>query len=404
MTGTKELTIESLRTQRARRAGLPRLGDPRNSAKGISFYAGFPDPSSLPAADIIEATRVALERDGEWALQYGAGAGYSGLIDELVKKLARDQRIEAGPENILITNGAAQGVTLIFDMLIEPGDIALSEVPTWSGAVHGLRAAGADVREIPVDSEGTDVDALEAELHRIRAEGKRAKLLYVIPNFQNPTGVTTTLARRQRLMELVREHDVPVIEDDAYFDLRYAGERLPTLYSLDRDGLVMYLGTFSKIMAAGVRLGWVVAHPKVILQLTGLKFEGGTSPFAGHVAAEFCASGTLVEHIEELRALYLVRRDTMLRALEREMPSGVTWTTPEGGFFVWVDLPPGCSVKALQPLARERGVEFLPGTACYFHGQGDDKIRLSYSFANEAQIEEGIAILAELVRGQLGPR
>jgi 2-aminoadipate transaminase len=402
MTGTKQLAIESLASQRARRAGLPRLADPRNSAKGISFYAGFPDPSSLPAADVIESTRVALERDGEWALQYGAGQGYSGLIDELVKKLARDQKIEAGPENILITNGAAQAVTLIVDMLVEPGDVVLSEIPTWSGAVHGFRAAGAEIREIPVDDDGTDVDALETTLEQLRAEGRRAKLLYVIPNFQNPTGVTTTLARRERLMELVREHEVPVIEDDAYFDLRYAGERLPTLYSLDRDGLVMYLGTFSKILAAGVRLGWAVAHPNVILQLTGLKFEGGTSPFAGYVAAEFCASGTLVEHIDELRKLYLVRRDTMLSTLEREMPAGVRWTTPEGGFFVWVDLPEGCSVKALQPLAREKGVEFLPGAACYFHGQGDDKIRLSYSFANEEQIEQGITVLAGLVREQLG--
>jgi 2-aminoadipate transaminase len=402
MTGTTELTIETLASQRARRAGLPRLGDPRNSAKYISFYAGFPDPGSLPAADIIEATRVALETDGEWALQYGSGQGYSGLIDELVKKLARDQKIQATSENILITNGASQAVTLIVDMLVDPGDVVLSEVPTWSGAVHGFRAAGAEVREIPVDADGTDVEVLAAELSDLRARGKRAKLLYVIPNFQNPTGVTTTLLRRERIMALAREHEVPIIEDDAYFDLRYAGERRPTLYSMDRDGLVMYLGTFSKIMAAGVRLGWCVAHPKVILQLSGLKFEGGTSPFAGHVAAEFCSSGTLVEHIDELRKLYLVRRDTMLEALERTMPDGVTWTTPEGGFFVWVDLPAGCSVKTLQPAAREQGVEFLPGTACYFHGQGDDKIRLSYSFATEEQITQGIEVLANLVRGQLG--
>ncbi|RIK39798.1 MAG: PLP-dependent aminotransferase family protein, partial [Chloroflexi bacterium] len=385
----------------AKRAGLPRLGDPRNSAKYISFFAGFPDPSSLPKADVIEATRVALERDGEWALQYGAGQGYSGLINELIKKLARDQKIEATPENILITNGAAQAVTLILDMLIEPGDVALSEAPTWSGVVHGLRAAGAEVRSIPVGPEGTDVDALEAELNRLKAEGKRAKLFYMIPNFQNPTGVTTTLERRKRIIELIQEHQVPLIEDDAYFDLRFAGERLPTLYSMDTEGLVMYLGTFSKILAAGVRLGWAVAHPRVIQQLTGLKFEGGTSPFAGHVAAEFCASGTLVEHIEELRKLYLLRRDAMLAALEAGMPEGASWTTPDGGFFIWLSLPTGSSVKELLPKARERGIEFLSGSACYFHGEGDDKIRLSYSFADEAHIKQGIAILCDLVKEQL---
>jgi DNA-binding transcriptional MocR family regulator len=162
------------------------------------------------------------------------------------------------------------------------------------------------------------------------------------------------------------------------------------------------MGTFSKIMAAGMRLGWVIADAEIIARLAGMKHEGGTSPFAGHVAAEFCGSGTLVEHVKELRALYLRRRDAMLTALEANMPAGTTWTTPEGGFFVWVDFPAGISATQLNEAARARNVEILPGTAFYFHGGGDNQVRLSYSFASEEQIPEGIAVLGELAQGQLG--
>jgi 2-aminoadipate transaminase len=401
MASSTTRALDGLISERSRRAGEARMNDPRDSAAFISFYAGFPDPSSLPSHDIAEATRVALERDGAWALQYGATQGYSGLIDELIKKLARDQGVIAQPENVLITNGASQALALIVDLFVNPGDVILSEAPTWMGAVNNFRAAGAEVHEIPVDDEGTDVEVLHRTLLDIRASGRRAKLLYVIPNFQNPTGVTTTLERRRRIIDLAREHGVPIVEDDAYVDLRYAGDPLPTLYSLDTDGLVIYMGTFSKIMAAGMRLGWAIAGAPVISRLAALKYEGGTSPFAGQVAAEFCASGTLVEHTRELRGLYLRRRDAMLAALEREMPEGTTWTTPAGGFFIWVNLPPGASASAMLPAARAERIEYLGGQGFYFHGAGDDKIRLSFSFADEAQIAEGIAILGRLVREQV---
>ncbi|HUZ02979.1 MAG TPA: PLP-dependent aminotransferase family protein [Thermomicrobiaceae bacterium] len=402
MAETANRSVDDLLSQRAQRSGSGRLGDPRGSAAFISFVAGFPDPASLPKSDVAESTRIALERDGEWVLQYGAARGYARLVDELLKKLKRDQGIAAGPENLLITYGASQALHLACEALVDPGDVILSEEPTWSGAVRTFSNAGAEVVTIPLTPEGTDVDALEQELARLRAEGRPAKLFYTIPNFQNPTGSTTTLARRQRIVRLAREYHLPIVEDDAYFDLRYRGERLPTIYSLDDAGLVMYLGTFSKIMAAGMRLGWVVAAPEIIGVLAGLKAEGGTSPFAGAVAAEFCASGTLVEHVAELTTLYHARRDTMLATLEDSMPAGTRWTDPDGGFFIWVTLPDGVRASVLAAQARERGVEFLPGTACHFSG-GDGTLRLSYSFTDEDQIRRGIAILAELVRGQLTP-
>ena len=367
----------------------------------ISFYAGFPDPGSLPVSEVIDSTRVAIETEGEWALQYGASAGDERIIEELLKKLARDQKIEAAPENILVTNGASQALALIVDMLVEPGDPVVSEAPTWMGAVVNFDQAGADVHSIGVDESGTRTDELRAVLEDLRSDGKRAKLLYVIPNFQNPMGVTMALQRRHELLEIAEEFDLPVIEDDAYFDLRYSGESIPSLYTLDQSGRVMYMGTFSKIMAAGMRLGWVVAHEDVISRLIALKADGGTSPFGSFVATEFAASGTLIEHVQELRALYHLRRDAMLAALERHMPEGTTWTTPEGGFFIWVKFPEAVEMARLAPSCRERGVEISPGPIFYFDDRGTNEMRLSYSFADEAQIEEGISILAEEVKDQL---
>jgi 2-aminoadipate transaminase len=401
MSETLSHAVEDLFSAKVQRVGPPRLGDPKGSANYISFLAGFPDPASLPKGDVIEATRVALERDGEWALQYGAPLGYQRLRDELLIKLRRDQGIVASDENLLITNGASQGLDLLTQALCDPGDIVLSEEPTWSGAVQNFRAAGAEVVTIPLDAEGTDVEELARELARIVASGRQPKFFYTIPNFQNPTGVTTSLARRQRIVELAHQYGFVVIEDDAYSDLRYRGERVPTIYSLDDQGLVVYLSTFSKIMAAGVRLGWVVAAPNLISTLAALKAEGGTSPFAGAVAAEFCASGTLVEHVAELKALYASRHDAMVSALRASMPEGVRWTDPDGGFFVWMELPQAVSAMKLAVKAREKGVEFLPGTACHFHGGGDQTLRLSYSFADEAQIERGIALLADIIRGEI---
>ncbi len=377
------------------------MGNPRESAKMISFYAGFPDPGSLPSSDIIEATRVAIDTEGDLALQYGASAGDEYLIDELLAKLSRDQKIEADRENVLITNGASQALSLIVDMLVEPGDVVISEAPTWMGAVVNFRQAGAEILDIPVDEQGADTHRLRQVLEDLQSQDRKPKLLYVIPNFQNPMGISMTRSRREDLLSLAGEHDIPIIEDDAYFDLRYAGEIQPTLYSLDDASRVMYLGTFSKIMAAGMRLGWVVAHADVISRLLALKDDGGTSPFASFAATQFMSSGTLVEHVQELRGLYHERRNAMLAALEREMPSGTTWTTPEGGFFIWVRFPAGVNMTQLVPACRERGVEISPGPIFYFDDRGSHEMRLSYSFANVEQINEGISILGQAAKEML---
>jgi 2-aminoadipate transaminase len=364
----------------------------------INFTGGFPDPESLPAARIAAATARAMEKNGKWALQYGAAVGYAGLIDQLRTKLSRDNGVTAERENILITAGASQAIDLVCSAMLNPGDVVLSEEPTWMGAVRIFKAHNATCVGVPVDNEGMRLDILEARLAEFKAQGIQPKLIYVIPTFQNPTGVTTPLHRRLRLLELAKEYNVAIMEDDAYFDLRFSGERIPMLITLDDAGLVIYTGTFSKIMSAGMRLGWVVGPALLIEKAAKLKADGGTSPFTSNVAAEYAASGELAEHIVDLVEIYRRRRDTMAEALKTEMPEGVEWTEPNGGFFMWLTLPEGCDSVAMLPEARAHGVEFLPGTGCFFDGSGRSNIRLSFSFSDEEAIRRGVKILAGIIR------
>jgi 2-aminoadipate transaminase len=364
----------------------------------INFTGGFPDPESLPAARIAAATARAMEKNGKWALQYGAAVGYAGLIDQLRTKLSRDNGVTAERENVLITAGASQAIDLVCSAMLNPGDVVLSEEPTWMGAVRIFKAHKATCVGVPVDNEGMRLDILETRLAEFKAQGIQPKLIYVIPTFQNPTGVTTPLHRRVRLLELAKEYNVAIMEDDAYFDLRFSGERIPMLITLDDAGLVIYTGTFSKIMAAGMRLGWIVGPAQLIEKAAKLKADGGTSPFASNVAAEYAASGELAEHIVDLVDIYRSRRDTMADALKAEMPEGVEWAEPNGGFFMWLTLPEGCDSVAMLPEARAHGVEFLPGTGCYFDGSGRSNIRLSFSFSDEDAIRRGVKILAGIIR------
>ena len=392
--------LEALLSKRAADLPGPRFGDPRKSAELISFFSGFPDPGSLPAAEVAAATVRALEKDGQWALQYGNWAGYQGLVDVLLAKLKRDQGIVAGRENVLITAGGSQAMGLVLDALVDWGDTVITEAPTWMGAVRAFANVGARPVAVPVDDQGTDTAALERELARLRDEGVQPKLIYVISNFQNPSGISTTRARRERIVELAHEHGTLILEDDAYSDLRYGGERIPPIYALDDGGATMYLGTFSKIMGAGMRLGWLIADPEIIRRLTVLKVDGCTNVFGSHVAAEWVPEH-LEAHVAELKAIYHRRRDLMLDALERHMPPGTTWTRPDGGFFIWVTFPEGIDTTRMLPQARERGVEFAPGPIFYVDGQGTDQLRLSYSFVRDEQVEPGIRIIGEIARGEL---
>jgi 2-aminoadipate transaminase len=392
--------LSALYSRRARDLPSPRIGDPRKSAQLISFIYGFPDLATLPKESVAEATTRALEEDGEWALQYGKTTGAPILVDTLLAKLKRDQGIVAEMDNVLITSGGSQACQLVLDLLVDWGDTVIVEAPTWMGFLYALKNVGGNAVAVPLDEQGTDTGALERELKRLKAEGITPKFIYVISNFQNPSGITTTLERRKRLVALAQEYGTLILEDDAYHDLRFAGERIPPIYTLDDSGSTMYLGTLSKIMGAGMRIGWLVAPEEIVRRMSVLKVDGGTNIFGSHVAAAWIPDN-LDDHIVKLKALYHHRRDLMLAALERHMPEGTTWTTPDGGFFIWLTLPEGIDATKMLPQTRERGVEYLPGATCYVDGSGQNQIRLSYSFARDEQIEQGIQILGEVAKGEL---
>lgn len=364
--------------------------------QGISFAYGLPDPGSLPFDGIVGATDRALHTDsGMWALQYGSAKGQAGLLSILVEKLARDQRLTVSPDNLIITNGSFQAIELLAQAFLDPGDTALVEAPTWSGAVMIFQRTGGQLVTVATDDEGINLDSLEQTLADLAHQGRQPKFLYTMPTFHNPKGVTLPLAKRRRLIALAQEHQLPVIEDDAYFDLRFRGDHLPTLYSLDDTGLVIYLGTFSKILAAGLRLGWAVATPALTHKLVLLKNDTGSSPFGQHIAETFARSGELRAHIDHLVAVYRDKCDLMIGALEEYMPEGTRWSRPDGGFFVWLTLPAGIDSRALLEHGRSLGVDFLPGTACYGDGRGTNEVRLAFSFTRAEDIRPGIARLGQ---------
>jgi len=288
----------------------------------------------------------------------------------------------------------------VLDFLVDPGDTVIVESPTWMGFLYMVNNLKANAVGVPVDDEGTDVVELERTLARLKSEGVTPKLIYVIPNFQNPMGVSTTLERRQRIVELAQEYGTIVLEDDAYHDLRYAGDPIPPIQTLDTSGSVWYTGTFSKIVGPGMRLGWLVAPAEVITQMSVLKTDGSSNVFGSHVIAEWLPEH-LDNHIAQLKTLYARRRDMMLESLQRHMPEGVAWTVPDGGFFLWVTLPEGVDATALRAQTRELGVDFLPGATCAAPGVADNQLRLCYSFVVDDQIDGGIEIIANVVKGEI---
>jgi 2-aminoadipate transaminase len=369
----------------------------------ISLAYGMPDPALFPAAGLAEAAQEAL-RDAATcavALQYGNVGGNPLLLAELGRKLAAEEgrAVEAG--SLVMTNGSSQAIALVVQALANPGDVCLCEAPTFLGTIHHIRFHG--IRTVPVtlDDEGLDVEALEREIHRLEAAGTPPRFVYTIPTFNNPAGVTMSLGRRRALLEVAARHGVPVIEDDAYRDLRFEGEPVPTLHALDQEGLVIRLGTFSKIVAPGVRLGFVLADPAVNERVLAFKAEGSTNGFASMVVGTFMKRGGLAAHIQTLRATYRLRRDAMYDALECEMPEGVRWTRTEGGFFLWLTVPSRADMAKVAARAAEERVIALPGTECFPDERGTHNLRLAFSLQPPDRIAEGVRRLGRAIRAGL---
>jgi 2-aminoadipate transaminase len=376
----------------------------------ISFAGGLPASEVFPAARFQEACQRVLQTQAHLALQYGATEGYEPLREMIARHISR-YGIQARLENVLITSGSQQALDLIGKLLINPGDKVLVEAPTYLGALQAFNVYGAEYIPVPSDADGLCTEMLEAPLRL------GPKFMYVLPNFQNPGGTTLAEGRRHELVLLADKFGIPIIEDDPYGQLRYEGDHLTPLVVLDRENLrrdrgysignVIYLSTFSKTLAPGLRLGWIVAPPEVISKLTQLK-QGAdlhTSTFGQMVAYEVARDGFLDEHVKLIRRVYRERRDAMLEALQAEFPSEVTWTRPQGGLFLWVTLPEGLDAQQLFAAAIQEHVAFVPGESFYAPNgtteEGRRHLRLNFSASDPEKIHEGIRRLGVAIRWQL---
>jgi 2-aminoadipate transaminase len=379
--------------------------------KIISFAGGLPAPDVFPVERFREACSKVLEKNAKIALQYGATEGYEPLREMIARHTSR-YGVKAKPEHVLITAGSQQALDLIGKLLINPGDRVLVEAPTYLGALQAFNVYGAEYLCVPSDEDGLRTDLLEEPLR------SGPKFMYVLPNFQNPGGTTLAEGRRHELVLLAERFGIPIIEDDPYGQLRYEGEHLTPLVTLDRENLrrrdrgysignVIYLSTFSKTLSPGLRLGWIVAPPEVIVKLVQLK-QGAdlhTSTFVQMVAHEVAKDDFLNEHIKVIRRVYGERRDVMLQALEEYFPPEVSWTRPLGGLFLWVTLPMGMDSHRLFESALKENVAFVPGDSFYsgngFASEGLRHFRLNFSNAEPEKIREGIRRLSVAIKNQL---
>jgi 2-aminoadipate transaminase len=399
----------AVRTKNIKSSAIRELLKITQKPEVISFAGGLPAPDVFPVSRFQEACRKVLELNGHQALQYGATEGYEPLREMIARHIAR-YGIKAKAENVLITSGSQQALDLIGKLLINPGDRILVEAPTYLGALQAFNVYGADYVAVQSDNDGLRTDLLEQPLRT------GPKFMYVLPNFQNPGGTTLSEGRRHQLVLLADKYGIPIIEDDPYGQLRYEGEHLPPLVVLDRENLgrddgysignVIYLSTFSKTLAPGLRLGWIVAPLDVIAKLVQLK-QGAdlhTSTFGQMVAYEVARDNFLDEHVKLIRRVYRQRRDTMLEALKKYFPPEVTWTHPHGGLFLWVTLPEGMDCNKLFEAALNENVAFVPGDCFYagnFAKEGCRHLRLNFSYGQPEQIREGIRRLSVAIKQQM---
>ena len=367
----------------------------------ISFSGGLPDTSTFAPGFFTELMSRVASGSAAKALQYGPTEGLSD-VREAIALVMEAEGMQADPDSILPTSGGQQALDLVCKVLIDPGDVIIAEAPTYPGAVPTFCSYEADVIQIPMDRDGMRIDLLREALAQLDREGRRPKFIYTVPNFHNPAGITMCLERRHELLEIAGERELLVLEDNPYGLLRYEGEPLPTLYSLDPD-FVLYTGTFSKILSPGVRIGWLVAPAPVLRQLTLGKGSADlcSSSISQYFIAEYFQSGPWINYVRSLAELYRRRRDVMLDALAEHFPREATWTHPQGGMFLWATLPDYIDTTDLLARAIEERVAFVPGRAAYVDGRGGSEMRLNFSSPSEDDIREGIRRLGEVIREQV---
>ena len=362
-----------------------------------SFAGGYPSAETFPLEEIRRTMSEVIDKYAGKAFQYGATQGVSELREAVAK------RYDVPVERVQITSSSQQGIDVCTRVLVNPGDVILTSNPSYLGALQSFRSYRADIRGIAHDQ---NLDAFrndyETLIGQVRSEGKKVKFLYMIPDFQNPSGESLTLEERKMLISLAQKHDFLIVEDSPYRELRYEGSHVPTMYSLDPDR-VIHLGSFSKIFAPGFRLGWAIAHPDILDKIYVCKQSLDLCPpiFDQYVAAEFLSSGRLDENLARSIALYKGKRDLLLSLLDEHMPDGMRWTHPEGGLFLFLTMPEDFDAVKFYDRALDAGVAYVAGEFFHPDGSGKNTMRLNFSFMSPERITEGVRLLADLLRNEI---
>jgi 2-aminoadipate transaminase len=368
----------------------------------ISFAGGLPSPETFPVEDLMEITGEVLEKEGDIALQYGTTEGDPLLIKMLTERHRR-QGLDITEKNIVITTGSQQALDLLAKILIDPGDHILCGLPSYLGGINAFLSYGAKLKGIPLDEHGMKLDELEKAIITLKDLGRKTKFIYLIPDFQNPAGITLPESRRLKIIEIAEKYDLLIIEDSPYREIRFEGDPQKMIFGLDNSGRVISLCSFSKIFAPGFRVGWVIAQPLILEKIVLAKQTADlcTSAFVQRILARYLEKGLLERNLPKTIALYRERRDVMLSCFRKYMPSDVTWTTPEGGLFLFVTMPPGLNASSILRKAIENNVAFVDGSTFFCNDQGHNTMRINFSFSDNNEIETGVERLATVLRNEL---
>jgi len=370
----------------------------------ISFIYGLSDLTTFPLEEFRTCFDQVFKNKASLALQYGPEQGYGPLLDYLRKRFKKKENVDLPRAQIMLTGGASQALDHICSLFTNQGDTIIVEAPTYHETLKLFSDHGLNVFSVDIDEEGIIVEQLEAVLERLKRKRKSARFLYTIPNFQNPSGISISLARKKAVLEVIKDWDLYLVEDDVYRELAYENEPPPSFFALDKTNRVLRLSSFSKILAPGLRLGWLIAPPTFIELLidSGLKrMGGGSSPLIANVVSCFCNHGWLEPHLKFIRAHYKLKRDIMFKSLETYMPEAISWTKPKGGFFIWIKLPFNLRIEEVVNWSQSSGVLVLSGNDFFVKPPQTPYLRLAFSFLNQNKIEEGIAKLANVIKSHI---
>lgn len=386
-------------SKRAKKSAIRELLKLTKEPGIISFAGGLPAPETFPVEELREVTEEVLKNEAAFALQYGTTEGDDLLREQLVKRY-REMGLDITKENLVITTASQQSLDFLGRVFINKGDKVIVEFPSYLGALQAFNAFGASPIGIPSDEHGMDPKLLEAKLAELAAKGEQVKFMYIIPDFQNPSGVTMPEFRRKEIIEIAHKYHVLIVEDSPYRELRFEGVAQPTIYQLDKEGTTITLGTFSKIFVPGFRIGWVIADPKIIDKFVTTKqsVDLCTPPFVQRIAGRYMEKGLFSTKLGDIIRLYKHKKDLMMDCFEKYLPEGVKWTNPEGGLFLFVYLPEHMDAEKLFKIAIANKVAFVLGTVFYCDGSGKNTLRINFSYCSDEQIVEGVKRLGQAIR------